>query len=221
MTDYTLARRNMVDGQLRTNKVIDDAVLARFASVPREAFVPPAQQGAAYVDEELRLPGGRVLLEPMVLARLLQAAAIRPTDRVLDVAGGSGYAGALLAPLCSLYVLAESDPWCLAQARSLLPTLAEEHAVIAATSDNVLSGAPAYAPYDVVLLQGALTTVPDVLRAQLADGGRLLYIYRPHPDTTGTARCLRKTGNTFAETVLFDAATPYIPGAVPVPAFSF
>src|SRR5579883_621672 len=99
--DYQTARTNMVESQVRTNKVTDRAVIDALLAVPREAFVPAQLKGIAYVDEDLPIGHGRHLMEPMVLARLLQSAAIQPTDRVLDVACGTGYSCALAARLAA------------------------------------------------------------------------------------------------------------------------
>jgi protein-L-isoaspartate(D-aspartate) O-methyltransferase len=159
----------------------------------------------------------------MVLARLLQAAAIKPTDRILDVAGGTGYAGALLSPLASMYVLAESIPALRNRAETLLAVHAPQgDTVIAANITNPLDGCPDYAPYDIILVQGALATSqpPASLTGQLAENGRLLFIRRTSPFTPGQAILCYKTASGLAETVLFGANTPFLPEATPAPAFS-
>ncbi len=118
MIDFTAARLNMVESQLRTNKVTDEAVLAAFRAVPREQFVPAALAGIAYSDDDISLGDGRVLLQPMVLARLLQLAALAPGDGVLEVGAASGYAAALLARLASRVVAVESNARLAAIART-------------------------------------------------------------------------------------------------------
>jgi protein-L-isoaspartate(D-aspartate) O-methyltransferase len=91
MPDYAAARRNMVDSQLRTNRVTDEALLAAIAHIPRERFVPPTLSGVAYIDEDIPLGNERYLMEPMVLGRMIQAAEIQPSDSVLDVGCATGY----------------------------------------------------------------------------------------------------------------------------------
>src|SRR3954465_10896724 len=92
--NYQTARTNMVESQVRTNKVTDPALIEALQTVPRELFVPAPLRGIAYVDEDLDLGAGRCLMEPMVLARLLQSAAVGPADRLLEIGGGTGYPAA-------------------------------------------------------------------------------------------------------------------------------
>src|SRR5499427_9292236 len=99
MTDFVLARRNMVDGQLRPNRVTNAQLLAVIGDLPRERFLPAGLQSVAYADDDVPLGNGRFLMEPMVLARLLQTLQPRETDRALVVASGRGYGAALLARL--------------------------------------------------------------------------------------------------------------------------
>src|SRR5258707_8792031 len=119
--DYQAARTNMVESQVRTNKVTDQGIIDALLRVPRELFVPPPLRGIAYVDEDLDLGSGRHLMEPMVLARLLQAAALRAGHRVLVVGCGSGYPVALVAALAGEGVGARSRPPPPRRARALFP----------------------------------------------------------------------------------------------------
>src|SRR5260370_11450328 len=118
-SDYRSARLNMVESQIRPNKVTDPAVIEAMLAVPRERFVPEALRGVAYVDEDIPLGGGRYLMEPMVLGRLLQSAAIARTDAVLDVGCGSGYASAVMARLARNVIALEEDPALARQAAPL------------------------------------------------------------------------------------------------------
>ena len=133
MIDYAAARLNMVEGQLRTNKVTDAAVLDAFLAIPRERFVQPALRGIAYVDDDVALGGGRSLMEPMVLARLLQVAAIGKDDKVLEIGCATGYATALLARMAGSVIALESDPQLAAQARKLLGELGCAAATVASS----------------------------------------------------------------------------------------
>src|SRR5262249_28008568 len=154
---------------IRPNKVLDEALIAAFADLPRERFVPAAGRAAAYVDEDLHLGNGRFLMEPMVLARLLQAAAIRATDKVLDVGCTTGYAAAVMSRLAKAVVAVDSDKALIGQARETLAALSIDNVMLV---DGVLSeGCPKHAPYQAILLDGAVELVPPAILDQLAEGG--------------------------------------------------
>ena len=109
MTDFALARRNMIDGQLRPNRVTSSALLAAIVDLPLERFLPDSLKSVAYADDDVPLGGGRFLMEPMVLARLIQSLQPLPEDKALVVASGRGYGAALLARLVKTVVAVESD----------------------------------------------------------------------------------------------------------------
>ena len=109
MTEYAAARLNMVEGQLKPNKIVDPAILATMGEVPRESFVPKTMRGIAYVDEDIAIGNGRYLIEPMVLGRLIQALEIDPGDIVLTIGCGTGYCAAVLARLANTVVAIEED----------------------------------------------------------------------------------------------------------------
>jgi protein-L-isoaspartate(D-aspartate) O-methyltransferase len=175
MADYAQARRVMVDRQVRTADVTDLRIISALLEVPREVFVPAARRAIAYLDLDVPVNvHGRVLLKPMVFAKLLQAAGIGETDRVLDVGCATGYSAAVLAKLAGEVVALEEDA---ALARGAGETLAQA----GATNLSVVSGALAAgwaerAPYDVIVLEGAADVVPDSLLSQLKDGGRLVAV---------------------------------------------
>ena len=116
MTVFADARRNMVDSQLRPNRVTDPDILAAMAELPRERFVPKAKQGIAYIDEDIEVAPGRFLMEPVVLARLLQALVLTPDATVLNIGCATGYDAALLGRLAGSVVAVESDSALAAQA---------------------------------------------------------------------------------------------------------
>src|ERR687886_647850 len=120
MIDYAAARLNMVESQIRPNKVVDLNVRQAFLDVPRELFVPEHLRGIAYIDEDVPLGGGRYLMEPMVLGRFLQFALIEPHETVLEVGAGTGYGAAVMSRLARGVVALESDPPLLARARTAL-----------------------------------------------------------------------------------------------------
>jgi len=218
MIDYALARLNMVDSQLRTNKVTDPAVLEAFLAVPRERFVPPALRGTAYIDDDLPLGGDRYLLAPMVEARLLQLAAIGRDDAVLEIGCASGYGTALLARLARSVVALESDPVLAGQAATRLRELGTGNAtVIEAPLER---GYPGLGPYHAILIQGAVALLPDWVAPQLAEGGRLVAIM-PKATGMGQAVIMTRFGSLLSRRPCFDAAAPPLPGFQREPSFVF
>ncbi|MFQ5776198.1 MAG: protein-L-isoaspartate O-methyltransferase [Kiloniellaceae bacterium] len=218
MVDYTAARLNMVESQLRTNKVTDTALLEAFGSIPRELFVPEPLRGIAYVDEDIEVGRGRYLMEPMVLARLLQAAQPGPLDVVLDLGCGTGYAAAILARLAATVVAVESDRDLAAAANRILPKLGIDNAVV--VEGPLPEGFPGQAPYHVILINGAVAEVPKAISDQLADGGRLVTVVK-NSAGMGQACLLQRSAGVVSGRVLFDAAVPLLPGFQAEPGFVF
>jgi protein-L-isoaspartate(D-aspartate) O-methyltransferase len=218
MMDYAAARLNMVEGQIKPNRVTDFALLNAFANVPRELFVPKAMRGIAYVDEDIRIAPGRYLMEPMVLARLIEEAGIGHEDVVLDIGCATGYATAIMARLANTVVAVENDPALASEATDLLGRLGVDNAAV--VEGALTQGYPGQAPYQAILINGAVARVPEVIANQLADGGRLVTVVS-EPGRMGRAMLYQRVGNTVSHRVLFDAATPYLPGFEPQPAFEF
>ncbi len=216
--NFEQARLNMVENQVRANRVTDPAVLAAMEAVPRELFVPKPMRGIAFVDEDLPLDNGRFLIEPLVLARMIQGVAVRTSDVVLDVGCATGYSAAVLAHIASTVVALEADRDMIQRATRTLTDLALDNAVV--VGGALADGYPGQAPYDVILLGGAVASVPDSLRCQLADGGRLVAV-------VGDGRwnskitVVERHGDAFGRRVLFDAATPPLPGFAPAETFVF
>lgn len=207
--NYAATRHNMVENQIRTNQVTDPAVIAAIAAVPREVFVPKQLRGVAYVDESIDLGKGRFLMEPMVFARLLQTAAIKPTEVVLDIGCGSGYSAAVLSRLASTVVALESDAKLAEQAKARLTELSADN--VALVSGPLAKGAAAHGPYDVIVLEGAVPEIPAALTAQLAEGGRLLAVVVAESGQ-GRATLAVRTGSGVSGRVLFDTTLPPLPG---------
>lgn len=218
MTDYALARHNMVESQVRTNRVTDSALTDAMETIPRELFVPANRRPIAYVDEDLEIAPGRYLMEPMVLARLLQEAEVTPDAIVLDIGCATGYSTAVIAHLCQTAVGVESDGALAERATETLTALGIDNAlVIEAPLDE---GYPKQAPYDVILFNGAITAIPDTIARQLAPGGRAVAVFRSGGGM-GRARIVTKVGEVLSERPVFDAATPFLPGYEPEEQFVF
>jgi protein-L-isoaspartate(D-aspartate) O-methyltransferase len=218
MIDYRAARLNMVESQLRTNKVTDEGILAAFLTVPRERFVPPALAGIAYVDDDVPLGGGRVLPQPLVLARLLQLAAITATDRVLEIGAATGYATAVLARLAAHVFALECDSAFASVARTQLKALGAANVTLVA--GPLEHGHPDAAPYDVIVIGGAVATLPEAVVRQLAEGGRLVTVLRAE-DGPGQGLLMTRIEGGVSKRCVFDAATALLPGFAPRPAFVF
>ena len=218
MPDFAAARLNMVESQLRTNKVTNGAILDAFESTPRELFVPEARRGIAYVDDDIEIGPGRCLMEPMVLARLLQAARPDPSDVALHIACGTGYTTALLARLAATVVALESDADLAAFATDTLAALEVDNAVV--VKGDLSEGYPAQAPYNVILIDGAVAEVPEAISRQLAEGGRLVAVVMDS-GSIGRATLVERHGEVISGRVLFDAAVPVLAEFQPAPRFVF
>lgn len=217
MTVFAAARRRMIEGQLRPNKVTDEAVLGAFARIRRELFVPEPLRAAAYVDEDVPLGGGRYAMEPMVAARLIQALKPERIDTALVVGAGTGYEAALLGVMVRAVVALEEDPQLARSARAAL--VEERIAAVGVVEGPLPAGWRARAPYNLVLFGGAVADVPGEIVAQLADGGRLAAVVRAAG--VGRATLLVRNGGVTARRVLFDAGTPVLSGFAAKPAFVF
>lgn len=218
MIDFEMARRNMVDNQLRPNKVTDPRIIAAMLSVPREKFVPDAMRGVAYVDEDVAIGGGRWLMEPMVLARLLQAAEIGAGDLLLDIGSGPGYDAAVSARLAATVVALESDKALVSRSQGVLAELGTDNVV--AVEGPLAAGYPRQGPYDVIVFSGAVEEIPEPILGQLAPGGRLVAVIARRGKAP--AACLaRNCAGTVSFVTLFDASVPCLPGFAREPGFVF
>ncbi len=218
MTDYAAARLNMVESQIRANNVTDPPVVDAFMSVPREIFVPKTMRGVAYVDEDLAIGDGRYLIEPMVLARLVQLGQVGPEDLVLDVGSATGYSTAVLARLSAAVVGVEADDQMVQAATANLGQLGIDNAVF--VRGPLEAGYAKQAPYNVIIFQGAIDAVPPAIADQLAEGGRLVAVVR-QPRGMGLGTLFMREHGTLSGRAAFDAATPLLPGFARKPAFVF
>lgn len=207
---FAEARRQMVLTQLRPNKVIDEQLIAAMAALPREQFVPKAYRGVAYMDEDVAVAPGRYLMEPMVLARLLQEAEIQSGEVALVVGSGTGYELGVLARLCSTVIGLEADAGLAQQASQTLQALDIDNTAI--VEGALRDGLAKQGPFNLILLAGAVPEISAALLAQLADGGRLVGVVRPAGAPIGQAVLVKRSGELFPQRVLFDAGTPLLPG---------
>ena len=217
MFDAAAARRMMVDGQIRTADITNLELLAAMQVVPRELFVPPALAAQAYSDGEIRLGNGRVLLRPMTLAKLIQAANVRPGDHVLDVGCGTGYSSAVLSHLGASAVALEEDAALARAAETALAAAGVRH--VRFVEGPLPAGWPAEAPFDVILFEGATEVVPNELGGQLKPQGRLAAIFGSGP--AGKAMIYRRIEGKLVGRPAFDAAAPVLPGFAAPAAFVF
>ncbi|MEM6490117.1 MAG: protein-L-isoaspartate O-methyltransferase [Pseudomonadota bacterium] len=217
MTDFDAARRAMVDSQVRPSDVTRYGIIEAMSSVPRERFVPAAKREIAYAELDVPLPGGRAMLAPRTLAKMLEAAAIDAGDLVLDLAPGTGYSTALIARLAEAVVAIEPADTLRATAQGALDTLEVLNAAVA--GGDPTSGDAAHGPYDVIFVNGAVETLPAPLTDQLKDGGRLVAIFRDGP--VGKCRVLTRAGEALSDRWVFDADAPLLPGFEKPKSFDF
>jgi protein-L-isoaspartate(D-aspartate) O-methyltransferase len=212
---FETMRRAMVSSQLRTTAVSDPRIVAAMESVPREAFVPAARQALAYVDVAVPLTETRALNAPMVTGRLLNEARLQSGDHVLIVGAATGYCAALLSGLVKSVVALEADEALVATAKTQLSPLDN----VTLHVGDLANGAPEAAPYDVILIDGAVEFVPDALIEQLAEGGRLVTGLVDQGVTRLAVGA--KAGNSLALVPFADAETAMLPGFAKAKTFSF
>ncbi len=206
--DFSGARHRMVLGQIRISRVTDPLVLNALATVPREVFAPQSLQGTAYRDEDLPIGRNRYLMEPMVLARLLQLAQIQPTDVVLDIGCATGYSAGVLAHIATTVVALESDSSLAETAVGILSEQGLEN--VAVVTAPLGGGYAEQAPYDVIVFEGAVDSIPRDIRDQLADGGRLVAMVQS--GRFATATLVKRAGPVFSCRTEFEASTALLPG---------
>lgn len=198
--DFEKARFNMVEQQIHPWDVLDFDILDALMDIPREQFVGQNQQGLAYSDLALPLPNGNQMLEPKIVARLAQGLKLTKQDKVLEIGTGSGYATALLATLAGEVVSDDFDLEQQNRAKAVLDSLGYQNIYYA--QNDGLAEATEGAPFDAIYVGGSVSVVPETLKKQLKDGGRMVVVVGGQP--VQRALLVTRHGNDFNETVLFD-----------------
>lgn len=220
MFDFAQARTNMVDCQIHTNGVIDPRILKAFETLPREQFLPDSKKPVAYQDEDIRLDGGRILMEPQVNARMLQLLKPGEDDIALVVGDSSGYVAALLSFLVSTVLTLETE-------KPVIESIEKKHRnmdicnVVGVVGD-LHKGVPENGPYALIFINGAVGEVPSELLKQLAPDGRLIAIVKHPGDVMGEVTLYQAGENGHISSyVHFKAGCPYLKGLEPEERFSF
>lgn len=208
MTDFATRRTTMVDTQVRPSDVTKFPIIDAMLSVPRELFVPNDKREAAYVGEHIDLGGGRVVLDPRTLAKMLEAADLQPDELVLDIGSGLGYSAALAAHLSEAVIALEEDADRVTEAERALAEAGIDN--VAVVEGPLAEGAKKLGPYDAILVQGSVQHMPDGLIDQLKDGGRIIAIFQE--GSLGVVRVGYLMDGAVSWRFAFNAGAPVLPG---------
>jgi protein-L-isoaspartate(D-aspartate) O-methyltransferase len=208
MSDFSSRRTMMVDTQVRPSDVTKFPIIEAMLEVPREAYLPDGKREEAYVSENVEVGPGRVVLEPRTFAKLLDGLDVSPDEMVLDLGCGLGYSTAVIARMAEAVVGLEEDADMAREAQEILSGNDVDNAAVV---EGVLSeGAAKHGPYDVIIIEGAVETVPDAVLAQLKDGGRIACVFMEA--ALGVARIGYKIDGKMTWQFAFNASAPVLPG---------
>ena len=208
MTDFQQRRTMMVDTQVRPNDVTKYPVIAAMLEIPREDFVPDTRRDVAYVGENVDLGHGRVLLEPRTLAKMIDMLNVQPTDLVMDIGCGLGYSSAVLGHIAQAVVAVEQDAGMAESAARRLAAGGADNVI--AVKGELAAGHPAAAPYDAILIGGAIEELPQPIADQLAEGGRIIALFSE--GNLGVVRRGQKLDGRIDWRFGFNASAPVLPG---------
>lgn len=193
----------MIDSQVRVNDVTDRRLISAMNAVPRETFVAPSLRASAYADLMVETGPGRWLIAARDFSKLVNIAAVRETDRVLDIAPGTGYSSAVLAKLAGTVVALEQDEAAAKTVRDAVPG-------VDVVAGPLKAGVASKGPFDVIFVNGAVEEVPQAWLDQLAEGGRLAVAVAE--GGVRRARIYTRSGGKTAWRTPFDTAIPLLPG---------
>lgn len=208
MSSSASRRTTMVDTQIRPSDVTSYPIIDALLEVPRELYVPANQQDAAYAGTNVPLARGRVVLEPRTLAKMLEAVKIQPDELVLDIAAGLGYSTAVAARLAEAVVAVEEDETLASEAESILSDQSVDNAAV--VTGPLAEGAAKHGPYDVILIQGGVSHLPEAIEAQLKEGGRIACLFMD--GALGTVRVGYKLDGRINWRFAFNAGAPVLQG---------
>lgn len=218
--DFSLARQAMIDSQIHPMGVISEPLLEAFQAVPREMFVPEALASICYCDEDIEIAPGRYLMEPAVLGRMIQALNPNPEQVALTIGSGIGYNAAILSHLVTTVVALEEDLSLIKQAQASWDSLSCCNIVAVTGPQN--EGAPVNAPYDIIVVNGSVASVPEEIKKQLTIGGRLVVPVKPASSVMADVILIERVDDeNFVEKSLFSSGTPYLQGFEPAKEFVF
>lgn len=217
MIDFEAARVKMVENQIRTTDVTSHSVLRAFYNVPREAFVSDKMKPLAYIDNDIEIAPGRYLMEASPLAKILQLAAINKEQLVLEIGAGTGYTAALLSHVAGSVIALESDETLVQTATANIAALGLDNVQV--VQGELEKGYAAEAPYDLILISGAVEVVPEALFGQLTEGGRLITVVGY--GNASTAKVYSKEHGVVSEATYFNTSVKPLPGFRKVAEFVF
>ncbi|MCF8474514.1 MAG: protein-L-isoaspartate O-methyltransferase [Emcibacter sp.] len=217
MSDTALARQHMIDNQLRPNEVNNEKIINAIKSVNREKFVPKRMSGVAYIDDNIVIAKDRIIMGSMVFSRLVEAAAVKKTDLVLDIACGTGYSSAILGRLAGAVVALEENAELVQVATEILSEESCDN--VAVVTGSLVEGLPGQGPYNVIFINGMIDYIPDVILKQLAEDGRLVCII--NDNGVGKATYVTRNDGVIGKRILFDASIPSLAAFKKIKKFNF
>ena len=216
--DSAVSRRNMVDCQILPNHVTDPRIIDAMLEIPRERFLPENMGVVAYADKTLPMGNGRFMMEPVLMARLLQTVRLKADDVVLSIGCQGGYGAAMIARMVNTVVALECDKKAVKKTSNILAEMGVDN--VAVVAGALRMGKVKQGPFDVIVFHGGISCFPLKISDQLAEGGRMIGVVIER-GVMGTARLVTRQGGGLSSRDVFDAGTPYLPGFEPKSSFAF